>query len=365
MTTDKNDISSLLPKTSRSSISGNSARVLAGERKGQGSSSNTISDDWTRFGKRQLLSIGGGRSRHRHYDDDDAAGGAGHDSICSSEEEEEGGRTSAVRERRKKQRVQSPLFEAATAETNTATDLASGRVNVLDVAVSESMTSKKKTKKKGKKERVMEANAEMEPSSHAPSTTKTDLAVDANVYRVKDPTGDDNVDASIKKKRYTKKVRSRQKNIRKDRRAVADRPIHLVMGGGRPLTQATKQKLGLHSITTTTSKDNNVNPSSAIDTAFASGVWVGDGGDGVDDGDKRDGGADSHPVRRSVSTEHKSTRSVSSSKPATLTKVGDCIVDRDMISEQPDKRVKKLVVVENSSNKTMGKNRKRKFKNIP
>jgi len=50
-------------------------------------------------------------------------------------------------------------------------------------------------------------------------------------------------------KRKRRKVRSRQKNIRKDNRAVNEKPTHLIPGNrnyqGRPMTQATREKLGL------------------------------------------------------------------------------------------------------------------------
>ena len=50
-------------------------------------------------------------------------------------------------------------------------------------------------------------------------------------------------------KRKRRKVRSKQKNIRKDTRALNERPAHLIPGTsnyqGRPLTQATREKLHL------------------------------------------------------------------------------------------------------------------------
>ena len=50
-------------------------------------------------------------------------------------------------------------------------------------------------------------------------------------------------------KRKRRKIRSRQKNIRKDNRSVVEKPSHLIPGSnnyqGRPMTQATREKLGL------------------------------------------------------------------------------------------------------------------------
>ncbi|EJK55697.1 hypothetical protein THAOC_24538, partial [Thalassiosira oceanica] len=54
-----------------------------------------ISEDWTAFGRKQILSVGKKRQRLHDADEDSADGNA-----SSSDEEE--GRTSAVRERRTK-----------------------------------------------------------------------------------------------------------------------------------------------------------------------------------------------------------------------------------------------------------------------
>jgi hypothetical protein len=58
---------------------------------------------------------------------------------------------------------------------------------------------------------------------------------------------------------------------------MADRPPHVVLSG-RPLTEATRQKLGLQT-TTTTNADSSIDPSSLIDVAFDSGKWELDGGE--------------------------------------------------------------------------------------
>ena len=104
-----------------------------------------ISEDWTRFGKKQILSIGKKRQRFHDEEDEIVDEGVGYDS--SSDEEE--GRTSAVREKARKVR---PTVVAATA---TRSDEPAGI---------EPTSSKTKKKKRGKKERANDAAETAEPS---------------------------------------------------------------------------------------------------------------------------------------------------------------------------------------------------------
>lgn len=332
----KKAISSLLPSAGGNTVGGKSNSGVGGQK-----------EDWTRFGKRQILSVGS-KKRHRHHDDDDdeilavdvPAGGDG-----SSSDEEEQGRTSAVRE--KKRRTQPPPV-VSTAIAGTAASA------YADVAASASAAPSKKKKKKGKKERIKEGSPELSEEE----TAATDLPANEKLDDVDDDAGENDarnrdgepkieVDTSDKKKRWKKKVRSRQKNIRKDHRAMADRPPHVVLGG-RPLTEATRQKLGLQTTTTTTNADSSIDPSSLIDVAFDSGKWVGDGGETAHtaNGGER-GGANSS----------KEDTPKTSARRTTLTKVGDCIVDVEAISERSNKE-------EAKNKKEKIKTQKRKYKNI-
>lgn len=98
------------------------------------------------------------------------------------------------------------------------------------------------TKKKGKKERQAK-----EQASKA-SLVEEDVAPtegDATVVAAED----DDKDEAEKVKRKRRKVRSRQKNIYKDKRMSQHKPRHLVPGRqefkGRPLTAETRAKLNL------------------------------------------------------------------------------------------------------------------------
>jgi hypothetical protein len=176
--------------------------------------------DWTKSGKMKILSIG---KRRQDEQDEGAIDGQNQEDSSSDEEE---GRTSAVKERKRK--VPKTFHDATE-----------------DEGVGEAPKGKKK--KIGKKERAQDNNA---------------AALNKSDDKDKPPVNDDqtdedgklagsNIDATeaVTKKHKRKKSRSRQKNIRKDNRTLGDKPSHLVLGtseyAGRPLTKATKEKLGL------------------------------------------------------------------------------------------------------------------------
>ena len=341
--------SDLLPSASGTPVCG---------KRSSGAGGQNVSEDWTRVGKRQILSIGG-RKRHRHHDDDDdgdddelLAGDVAAVGDGSESDEDDLGRTSAIKER--KRRAQ-PTTATSTAIAGAA---ASGRANdgaSGDVPFGGSTVQSKK-KKKGKKERINGGKVDVGASTEI--TNKTDVPTIAETDVVDDVVVDDagnrddepgiEVGTSDKKKRWKKKVRSRQKNIRKDHRAAADRPPHLVSGGGRPLTEATRQRMGMD--TTTTNKDSSEAKSFATKSMFDSGQWVGD----VD--------ATGHVAGGIVKDNSSSGRK---RKKAALTKVGDCIVDGEITSEQrSDERTLKMNVEGVSSDRKKGANQKRKFKNI-
>lgn len=108
--------------------------------------------------------------------------------------------------------------------------------------------SLKPTKKLGKKERERQkqaAKAEAGHESHQSSdiaTTDTTKEVEGDDAKQKE-----GIQQKTKKKR--RKVRSRQKNIRKDNRSANEKPVHLIPGNqnyrGRPMTEATREKLNL------------------------------------------------------------------------------------------------------------------------
>ena len=112
----------------------------------------------------------------------------------------------------------------------------------------------KPSKKLGRKERERQKQAakaggdvnqkqEHPPPSNNTETTETAEGADV-VNRNNDP-------SHPKPKKKRRKVRSRQKNIRKDNRSADEKPAHLIPGNrnykGRPMTQATREKLNLPS----------------------------------------------------------------------------------------------------------------------
>ncbi|KAL7473972.1 hypothetical protein ACHAXS_014242 [Conticribra weissflogii] len=205
---------------------------------------NLPSKDWTATGKKKILSIGKKRRGHEDDDDEDTAilkRNNGHDSD-DGDGEEEGGRTSIVSERKRK----------VPRENTNAVSAPATSVHGVDEEVppSPEAKSKKKRKKKGKKER------EVEKDATAPSALNDVDDSPANVNNIKE-SNQNGTDESIpapteilnknNNKRKRKKIRSRQKNIRKDTRAANDKPSYLVLGrsdyAGRPLTKATRDIL--------------------------------------------------------------------------------------------------------------------------
>lgn len=93
-----------------------------------------------------------------------------------------------------------------------------------------------RSKKLGKKERNQIIHAKQESSQTSDS--------------IKDASTNSNTAEDLKKtKPKRRKIRSRQKNIRKDTRKIDEKPQHLRVGGsnykGRPLTEETRTKLSL------------------------------------------------------------------------------------------------------------------------
>jgi hypothetical protein len=114
--------------------------------------------------------------------------------------------------------------------------------------------TKSKTKKKGKKERQRHdetAAGEASPGNKIPEASASAGTVIETTSAPLDASSlqEDPASSSSSRKRKRRKVRSRQKNIYKDKRPMDQKPEHLVLGnrefGGRPLTAETREKLSL------------------------------------------------------------------------------------------------------------------------
>lgn len=175
---------------------------------------------------RKILSVGKSKRGRTHDDDDDNDATGDHDDRNDDDEaDEEEGRTSAVKSRAPKR-----TFDAAAA------------------VMSEQPAKKKKKKKAGKKERAAAAAAaDAETGAEGQDKETGNEGAEEDNGNEQDVDNDDAANTQSKRKR--KKVRSRQKNIRKDNRPARDKPSHLVLGtgnyGGRALTPETRKAMNL------------------------------------------------------------------------------------------------------------------------
>ena len=161
-----------------------------------------------------------GRKRRRGDQDNDDDDDAVDDAMIDGEEndEDEAGRTA----------IGAPRY-SSKADTGT---------------ILTQQTKKKLGKKERKKllQQVVEgASSALSPGSENQKTTETSVL-----------TGDEDVspkEGESRKKQKRRKVRSKQKNIRKDNREQEQKPNHLIVGcqnyNGRPLTAETRAKLHL------------------------------------------------------------------------------------------------------------------------
>eukprot|EP00539_Tryblionella_compressa_P004348 CAMPEP_0178751524 /NCGR_PEP_ID=MMETSP0744-20121128/10572_1 /TAXON_ID=913974 /ORGANISM="Nitzschia punctata, Strain CCMP561" /LENGTH=368 /DNA_ID=CAMNT_0020405175 /DNA_START=201 /DNA_END=1308 /DNA_ORIENTATION=- len=182
----------------------------------------------------RFLKLGKNRSRDHHDDDDDASNVAEKDNEDDDDDEFDIGRT-AIAESRKKQVNKDSNPKQQHQQDTEAT--------------------KKMKRKLGKRERQSQASKTTHSDEKAPSepTHNQSLAAGGGDATDSCPVEPTDVDATTSKKssqpRKRRKVRSRQKNIRKDNRAVNEKPAYLIPGTpnyqGRPLTQATREKLSL------------------------------------------------------------------------------------------------------------------------
>lgn len=166
--------------------------------------------------KTRLLRIGGNNKDNNDYDNGD-----GKDAVDDNDDddEEDAGRTGIATDT-----VSTPISVAFQSQT----------INQTTSTSSETTNGTKKLGKKERSRRMLEERITAVSGDQHPCT-------DSNSGETE--RGRDN-----SQKRKRKKVRSKQKNIRKDTRSDDAKPKHLQVGkfyGGRPLTAATRQKLNL------------------------------------------------------------------------------------------------------------------------
>jgi len=360
-----------------------SASTTATKRSGVGSTKTqhqNISEDWTKFGKRQILSIGNNKKRHnQQHDDIEEDDNIDIDNESNSDEEE--GRTSAVREKKKRKVVAnvSSTHQIDVLKTNSDGDI-QGTSADSTVDIISTTNTKKKKKKKGKKERAKDKDTSIEQPSHNENTTDAQQSISKEVVAsgkdakettattkdgsITNNNAPDNTatNTTTNTKRKRKKVRSRQKNIRKDNREV--KPSHLIVGNddykGRPMTKETCEKLGIQSKKSEDGKKNLKRKGNVA--LFESGQWVGDGED------KNDITTNDDETAKNTTGEE-DIKQPKEDVGDTLTRIGDCIVgnsssniDNDDTTNKDD--VGENILNEDSKKKKGKKQKKRKFKNL-
>jgi hypothetical protein len=204
-----------------------------GKRLGVGSVAAPLSSERSKLTHR-VLKVGRKRNRLDGSDDDDEGDGTTHHHNDNFDDEEEDvGRTAIVQEESKKQKA-TGIFHS-------------------EDAISNSQITKKKL---GKKERLrLKEDSSPRTAQDIPSS---DLDPVDDAHPDLRDEGDAPVEDKIKvdglvdseetasKKRKRRKIRSKQKNVRKDNREK--KPRHLLPGynyQGRPLTEETRKRLGL------------------------------------------------------------------------------------------------------------------------
>jgi hypothetical protein len=166
-----------------------------------------------------VLKVGNKKRSRRDQEDDPGIQEDDHD---DDDDELDVGRTAIAKDIPKQKRTTSVLAEISSSKIS-------------------------KQKKKGKKERQRTSQIEEKEGSEKVLSDKP-LSNDDNEKSSganNEPSADASANNTNKRKR--RKVRSRQKNIRKDTRSMADKPAHLIPGNpnyqGRPMTQATRERL--------------------------------------------------------------------------------------------------------------------------
>eukprot|EP00978_Attheya_sp_CCMP212_P002953 scaffold6061_cov51-Attheya_sp.AAC.1 len=205
--------------------------------------SNEAGGDWSNNeNARKILNVGKRKRNNDNLEDEDLE--SDEQKVVSDDDEEEG-RTSAGKEK-------TPVNQSENA-----------------VSIGQ------KKKKKGKKERMAAAAA----------AAQTVMNEDNNQSKSEEISGDGDQEsgAAKKNKRKKPKIRSRQKNIRKDNRRGMDKPDHLILGrpsyAGRPMTPETRAKLNLPPSRTSRkqderTKDNNSDMRDSSDGTSGLGLAV-------------------------------------------------------------------------------------------
>lgn len=170
--------------------------------------------------KKRILSVG---KKRKHEEDSD---NSGDDDVIESEEEDEG-RTSIKASKKP--------------------------VSVVDEIKADIPVKKAKKKKKSKKERIAEkaekesqdAIAKPEEENQIPPSKTEEPVQDLAMEISREPDIVEGRGTAVERKKKRRKVRSKQKNIKKDNRATNEKPDHLRVGSktyaGRPMTRETRQ----------------------------------------------------------------------------------------------------------------------------
>lgn len=170
--------------------------------------------------KKRILSVG---KKRKHEEDSD---NSGDDDVIESEEEDEG-RTSIKASKKP--------------------------VSVVDEIKADIPVKKAKKKKKSKKERMAEkaekesqdAIAKPEEENQISPSKTEEPAQDLAMEISREPDVVEGRGTAVERKKKRRKVRSKQKNIKKDNRATHEKPEHLRVGSktyaGRPMTKETRQ----------------------------------------------------------------------------------------------------------------------------
>lgn len=171
---------------------------------------------------KQILNVGRKRGRDNSNEDEEHEGDGVDDHGVHDADEVDGGRTSIVEKEKK---------------------IASKKMGGKDKDL-------KPKKKLGKKERERQKHAAknevLEADAHQEHIAITETSDKEKEHDAIKHNGSTERTSSKKKRR---KVRSKQKNIRKDHRSFDEKPVHLIPGNsnyrGRPMTEATREKLNL------------------------------------------------------------------------------------------------------------------------
>lgn len=205
--------------TDVSSTAALSTAAHRNRRQGVGAIASTTETKAAAHVAKRVLQVG---NKRKHDDDEEDLAVHAKLEYESGDDEEDRGRTA----------IESKAVVASTALAVTAKKIAQGAGS--------------KKKKKGKRERQQQVLDGSTPQDKVAETVKSDDQGPNVSVALGDEHNAENSDNKGKKRKRTK-VRSRQKNIYKDKRE--HKPEHLVPGNkeyqGRPLSEATRTKLQL------------------------------------------------------------------------------------------------------------------------